>query len=75
MDDKVAFLYYKALDRNAAPALADLVSTVDDMNTDGLENIRLLVRAYLKAEEPIKDIVDTALRPYREEEALDAQIG
>jgi transcriptional regulator with XRE-family HTH domain len=75
IDDKVAFLYYKALDRNAAPALADIVSAVDDMSPDDLENIRLLVRAYLKADEPIKDIVDTALRPYREEESLDAQLG
>jgi hypothetical protein len=75
VDDKVVFLYYKALDRNAAPALADIVSAVDDMGPDDLENIRLMVRAYLKADEPIKDIVDTALRPYREEESLDAQIG
>ena len=39
------------------------------------ENIRLVVRAYLRADAPIKEIVDTALKPYREEESLDTEDG
>ena len=29
----------------------------------------LVVHAYLKAEQPIRDIVDTALRPYMQKDA------
>lgn len=73
--DKVALLYYKSMDRCAAPAMLGLVNEVEELNYQELENIRLLVQAYLRADAPIREIVDTALKPYRQEESLSEEIG
>lgn len=73
--DKTAVLYYKALDRRCAPELIDLISAVDDLDYVALDNIRMMVRAYLKADATIKEIVDTALKSYKEKESFDALIG
>ena len=72
--DKVSLLYYKSMDRCAAPAMLGLVNEVEELNYQELENIRLLVQAYLRADAPIREIVDTALKPYRQEESLDEEI-
>lgn len=73
--DKVALLYYKAMDRYVAPELLGLVNEVEGLDYQELENIRLLVQAYLRAVAPIREIVDTALKPYRQEESLGEEIG
>ena len=73
--DKIALLYYKAMDRRCAPELREILSTVDDLKYTDLENIRLLVQAYLRADAPIREIVDTALKPYRQEDSLGEEIG
>lgn len=73
--DKVALLYYKAMDRYVAPELLGLVNEVEGLDYQELENIRLLVQAYLRAAAPIREIVDTALKPYRQEESLNEEIG
>lgn len=73
--DKVALLYYKAMNRQAAPELLGLVNEVEELDYQALENIRLLVQAYLRADAPIREIVDTALKPYRQEESLGEEIG
>lgn len=73
--DKVALLYYKAMDRQAAPELLGLIGEVEGMGYSELENIRLLVHAYSCADAPIREIVDTALKPYRKEESLGEEIG
>lgn len=67
LDDAVALLYYKAMDRYSVAALQDLLLAVDGLERDNMENVSQVVRAYLRADEPIKKIVDTALQPYREE--------
>ena len=72
---KAAVLYYKAVDRRTAPELSGLISTVDGMDFRELEKIRRLVGAYLNASAPIREIVDTALKPYDEEDIIDTQIG
>lgn len=74
---KLSVLYYHALERGAALALKELIQDVEQLETKQVENIMHLVKAYLKAEQPIRDIVDTALRPYTEEEAAlyEDQIG
>ena len=51
-----------------------LFRSVEELNYQELENIRLLVQAYLRADAPIREIVDTALKPYRQEESLDEEI-
>ena len=73
--DKVALLYYKAMDRRTAPEMLGLVNEVEELNYQELENIRLLVQAYLRADAPIREIVDTALKPYRQEDILSEEIG
>ena len=73
--DKVAILYYKAMNRQAAPELLGLVNEVEELDYHALENIRLLVQAYLRADAPIREIVDTALKPYRQEDILSEEIG
>ena len=75
LGDKVAILYYKAMNRQAAPELLGLVNEVEGLDYQELENIRLLVQAYLRAAAPIREIVDTALKPYRQEESLNEEIG
>lgn len=73
--ERTALLYYKALDRRCAPELLGLINEVDEMEYAELENIRLLVQAYLHADAQIREIVDTALKPYRQEEIASEEIG
>ena len=73
--DKVALLYYKAMDRNSTPEQLTLIGLVDNLGASELENIRILVQSYLRADSPIREIVDTALKPYRQEESLSEEIG
>lgn len=68
LGDEVALLYYKAMDRDSAAVLQGLLMAVEDLGRDDIENVSHVVRAYLRAGEPIKKIVDTALQPYREED-------
>ena len=72
---KAAVLYYKAVDRRAAPEISSLITMVEAMDFRELEKIRRLVASYLKASEPIREIIDTALKPYDEEEDVSSQIG
>lgn len=64
INDKVALLYYKAMDRYSASSLLTMIEAVDDLERDDVENISQVVQAYLRADAPIKKIVDTALQPY-----------
>ena len=68
-DDKkrVTLLYYKTLERDVALSLTDIISTVDHLDGRQAEKVTLLLHAYLKAEQPIRNIVDTALDPYVED--------
>ena len=68
-DDKkrVTLLYYKTLERDVALPLTDIISTVDRLDGRQAEKVTLLLHAYLKAEQPIRNIVDTALDPYVED--------
>lgn len=68
-DDKkrATLLYYKTLERDVALSLTDIISTVDHLDGRQAEKVTLLLHAYLKAEQPIRNIVDTALRPYVED--------
>ena len=68
-DDKkrATMLYYKTLERDVALSLTDIISTVDHLDGRQAEKVTLLLHAYLKAEQPIRNIVDTALRPYVED--------
>ena len=63
------------MDRRTAPEMLGLVNEVEELNYQELENIRLLVQAYLRADAPIREIVDTALKPYRQEDILSEEIG
>lgn len=67
-DDKkrATLLYYKTLERDVAFSLTDIISTVDHLDSRQAEKVTLLLHAYLKAEQPIRNIVDTALDPYVE---------
>ena len=64
---RIALLYYKALERNVALSLTDIIGTVDQFDGSQAEKTMLLLHAYLKAEQPIRNIVDTALDPYVED--------
>lgn len=68
-DDKkrATLLYYKTLERDVALSLTDIISTVDHLDGHQAEKVTLLLHAYLKAEQPIRNIVDTALDPYVED--------
>ena len=74
-ENKTAILYYKAVEHAIAPELADIISAVEELDFQDIENVRMIVRAYLNADPQIKEIVNTALRPYKEKESLDALIG
>lgn len=65
---KASVLYYKAVDRRAAPELADLIATIENIDFHELEKIHGLVIAYLRADAPIREIVETALKPYKRDE-------
>lgn len=64
---KIAILYYKALERRVALSLTDIIGTVDQFDGSQAEKAMLLLHAYLKAGQPIRNIVDTALEPYVED--------
>ena len=64
---RIALLYYKALERRVALSLTDIIDTVDQFDGDHAEKTMLLLHAYLKAGQPIRNIVDTALEPYVED--------
>ena len=68
-DDKkrATLLYYKTLERGVALSLTDIISTVDHLDSRQAEKVTLLLHAYLKAEQPIRNIVDPALDPYVED--------
>lgn len=72
---KASVLFYRAVDRRAAPELSALIEIVEEMDYRELEKIRRLISAYCKAGEPIKEIVDTALKPYDEEASDEALLG
>lgn len=72
---KAAVLFYRAVDRRAAPELSALIETVREMDHRELEKIRRLISAYRKAGEPIREIVNTALKPYDEEVSEEALLG
>lgn len=72
---KAAVLFYRAVDRRAAPELSALIETVEEMDYRELEKVRRLISAYRKAGEPIREIVDTALKPYDEEVSEEALLG
>ena len=63
---RATLLYYKTLERDVALSLTDIISTVDHLDSRQAEKVTLLLHAYLKAEQPIRNIVDTALDPYVE---------
>lgn len=64
---KIAILYYKALERRVALSLTDIIGTIDQLDGHQAEKAMLLLHAYLKAGQPIRNIVDTALEPYVED--------
>ena len=64
---KIAILYYKALERRVALSLTDIIGTIDQLDGHQAEKVMLLLHAYLKAGQPIRNIVDTALEPYVED--------
>lgn len=63
---KASVLYYRALDRRCAPELQQVIDTAEKLEYADLENIRVLIQAYLASDKTIKAIVDTALRPQAE---------
>ena len=69
---KIAILYYKALERNAAFELSSILEKIEGMDAGELEKTRHLICAYFKADERIREIVDTALKPYDEPDPIDA---
>ena len=64
---KIAILYYKALERRVALSLTDIIGTIDRLDGHQAEKAMLLLHAYFKAGQPIRNIVDTALEPYVED--------
>ena len=64
---RATLLYYKTLERDVALSLTDIIATVDHLDGRQAEKVTLLLHAYLKAEQPIRNIVDTALDPYVED--------
>jgi len=73
--NRTAVLYYKAVSRNCAPELLDIIMTADKLDHTELDKLRCFIHAYLRADAPIRDIVDTALRPYKEEDLFSEEIG
>lgn len=64
---KLSVLYYNALERRKALSLSAIISKVETLPSDQAEQIELLTYSYLKADQPIRNIVDTALEPYAED--------
>lgn len=68
---KLSVLYYNALDHHVARDLASVIETMEELDAPQAHKVMLLLHAYLQAEQPIRDIVDTALRPYTEKVEYD----
>lgn len=68
IDDKVALLFYKAMERESSAAMSEIIRSLENLGTDDLTSMMLMIGAYLNADQPIKDIVNTALRPYVDKE-------
>ena len=66
---KLSILYYNALERNKAVSLSAVIDEVEKLPSDQVEQVKRLIYAYLHAEQPIRDIVDTALKPYMDDAA------
>ena len=64
VEDKTALLFYKAMDNAWAAAMSEIIRSLENLSSKELEGMMLMIGAYLNADQPIKDIVDTALRPY-----------
>ena len=64
MDNKTVVLYYKAMERYSAQSFMSSIGAIEELDRDSMENIAQIIRAYLRADTPIKKIVDTALQPY-----------
>lgn len=72
---KSSVLYYRALECQAALELSRFIALVEEKDFCELDKLRRLIGAYLNANEPIREIVDTALKPYDEEDIIGSQIG
>lgn len=63
--DKAVYIYYKALEMNAAVVLSCIVGMVDNMPYEDMEQLARVIDAYQRADGPIRNIIDTALKPYQ----------
>lgn len=68
VEDKVALLFYRAMDKDWSAAMSQIIKSLESLDSNELEEMMLMIGAYLNADKPIKDIVDTALRPYVDKE-------
>lgn len=66
-DEKEALLCYAVLDRDAATELLYIITMLEVLNLSDLKKMEMLIYAYLHADASIREIVDTALKPYRED--------
>lgn len=66
-EGKIAILYYRAFDRHNALEFQRIIDTVEDLDYSALENIRILIQAYLSVDKNFKAIVDTTLASRAEE--------
>lgn len=71
--EKKALLCYKVLDTDANLELLYILSMLWDLNASDLKKYGLLIDAYRHADASICEIVDTALKPYREMDPLDTE--
>lgn len=60
----ITLLYYEAMEEDKATAIEKTLDMLSGIESEAAANVANLVRAYLNADQPIRDIVDTALRPY-----------
>jgi len=56
------------MDKDWSSAMSEIIRSLENLSTEELTGMMLMIGAYLKADQPIKDIVDTALRPYVDKE-------
>lgn len=68
VDNRVALLYYRAMDPRWSAAMTEIIAGLEKLEATELERVMLFVLAYIDADKPIKTIVDTALQPYVDEE-------
>lgn len=71
IEDKVALLYYNTVDQHSTINILDIIETVVNLDRNDIAKIRQVIHAYLHADPPIKEIVDTALKPYKPEDFSD----